>query len=193
MPSILITGVSRGIGRQLAVNFASRGWSVMGTVRDMQQAPAGVTCFECDVTSTSSLLALQASLQHHTIDVLVCNAGVKNDAHLSVIGGMLQRAAEWEHIMKVNVIAPISIAELLLPCVARSDLKRIVMISSIMGSIASLSSPGGIAYPPSQPLFLVPISSIKQRCCTRYRSSKAALNMATKAMAVQVRRVTCDV
>ena len=101
-------------------------------------------------------------------------------------GEMLGASPEAAYLM--------AIAELLLPCVARSDLKRIVMISSIMGSIASLSSPGGIASPPSQPLFLVPASSIKHiRCCTRYRSSKAALNMATKAMAVQVRRVTCDV
>ena len=88
-PTILITGVGRGLGRQLALNFLKRcgttiptsnttanplhikanvtrkcrGCSVMGTVRDVQQSPPDVECFACDVTSAESLVALQEQLR----------------------------------------------------------------------------------------------------------------------------------
>ena len=61
---------------------------------------------------------------------------------------MLSHQSEWEHIMRVNAFAPVHVAELLMPCVTRSEMKRIVMISSIMGSIAHVSdaaSPDAIA------------------------------------------------
>jgi NAD(P)-dependent dehydrogenase (short-subunit alcohol dehydrogenase family) len=104
----------------------------------------------------------------------------------SVIGGMFARQEEWENIMKVNVFAPVNVAELLLPCVAKSKLKRIIMISSIMGSIAHVSdakSPNAIAYSRRRPL---PPNLTSHS----YRSSKAALNMAMRSMALQL-QVTC--
>jgi hypothetical protein len=52
---------------------------------------------------------------------------------------MLERQDEWAHIMRVNAMAPVAVAELLLPCVVRSTLQRIIMISSIMGSITHVS------------------------------------------------------
>jgi NAD(P)-dependent dehydrogenase (short-subunit alcohol dehydrogenase family) len=86
--------------------------------------------------------------------------------------------------MKVNVFAPVNVAELLLPCVAKSKLKRIIMMSSIMGSIAHVSdakSPNAIAYSPPPPPPNPPLTSRRS-----YRSSKAALNMAMRAMALQL-------
>lgn len=160
-PTILIAGASRGIGLALVGQFATRGWRVLGTARDIGAgaaiSKAGGEVHLCDVTDAGSVARLGASLAKESIDVLLCNAGIYGPRDWAL--GKTDYAA-WEQVMKVNVFGPMRLVEALVEPVARSTRKTIVATSSRMGSISL--HPGG-----------API----------YRSSKAALNLLVKGWA----------
>ena len=104
--------------------------------------------------------ALAAKLKDEAIDVLICNAGVggergSNAQDLGTLDPEL-----WRHIFEVNTLAPLMMAEAFAPHVARSQQKKLIGISSILGSIANNN--GGRYF---------------------YRASKTALNMEWSVLA----------
>ena len=79
MPTILITGVSTGIGRASALRFASEGWKVIGTVRDPARADQleGVELEALDLAEAGSAAALAERIlaAHGCPDAVLNNAG----------------------------------------------------------------------------------------------------------------------
>jgi NAD(P)-dependent dehydrogenase (short-subunit alcohol dehydrogenase family) len=75
LPSVLITGAGRGIGRVAAQRMASSGWEVLAGVRDLSTAPSGCTPVQLDVASAEDLSALSGRLPER-LDAVVNNAGV---------------------------------------------------------------------------------------------------------------------
>ena len=81
--TVLITGAASGIGKQTALFFAEKGWTVIATMLSLAEAEEllndpTIFCYELDVTSTESIvIAQQKILQNHKkIDVIINNAGV---------------------------------------------------------------------------------------------------------------------
>jgi NAD(P)-dependent dehydrogenase (short-subunit alcohol dehydrogenase family) len=157
MPTVLVTGANRGIGLELARQYAAAGWQVIACCRRPRQAKtlsalAGdVEIRALDVASPASIARLAALLGRRPIDVLLNNAGI----HGGRAGFGRTDPKEFLRVVQVNALAPLMLAEALLANVRRSGQKKIVAISSGMGSIAG--GPGGGSY--------------------AYRASKAALNM----------------
>ncbi|MCW5620038.1 MAG: SDR family oxidoreductase [Burkholderiales bacterium] len=177
MPTTLITGANRGLGLEFVRQYAEAGWRVLACCRDPKAAAdltdlAGgsggrVTVHALDVTDPARAAALAAELDGEAIDLLLNNAGVyEREGPL----GQLDLAA-WERSFRVNTLAPIQLSAALVEHVARSQGKRIVNVTSLMGSIGDNQSGGSYAY----------------------RSSKAALNMATVCLAkdLRPRGITC--
>lgn len=164
MPTVLITGANRGIGLGLARAFAARGWTVIATCRDPAGAgdlsALGVRVEALDVTDFDAVDALAARLGGVAIDVLALNAGI---AHRDARLGHLDYPA-WRGVLETNLIAPVKMAEAFLGHVLASDRKTIVAISSSLGSIARTTGGNGF-----------------------YRTSKAALNMAFRSLAMELR------
>ncbi|WP_429911313.1 SDR family oxidoreductase [Glycocaulis sp.] len=166
MPRVLITGASRGVGLALAGVFAEQGWDVVATCREGPDNAAlaalsdtfadRVRIETLDVSDAASLDALTASLDGLPIDILVNNAGI---THRDTQLGSLDYDA-WRAVLNVNLLAPVRVTEALLENVLASDQKKIVAISSSLGSISRTSS--GNYF---------------------YRTSKAALNMAMRSLA----------
>ncbi len=72
----LITGASRGIGREVAHTLASEGWHVLSAVRDPKSAPPGTEAEAVDMAQPDSIEALAERLRvrDQRLDALVNNA-----------------------------------------------------------------------------------------------------------------------
>jgi NAD(P)-dependent dehydrogenase (short-subunit alcohol dehydrogenase family) len=164
MPTILITGASRGIGLEFAQQFATDGWTVIAACRnpagaEQLDAISGVEVHALDVDDGDSVSALKSAIGDRPIDVLMNNAGI--------IGqragfGTLDYDA-WAGAMNTNVLGPMRMAEAFVDNVLASERKQMAFITSRMGSITE-TSPNAYVY----------------------RSSKAALNMAVRCMSLEL-------
>ncbi|HKU45550.1 MAG TPA: SDR family oxidoreductase [Burkholderiales bacterium] len=160
MNTILITGAGRGLGLELAAQYAKDGWKVIGTVRDdagkMRLAEAGGEAHTLDVANFEAARELARRLKGRPLDILFCNAGVIGNRGMAL--GSFDYAS-WEQVMRVNVLGAAAVAEALVENVAASEKKVIAMMSSRLGSITESS---GATLP--------------------YATSKAALNMLVKGL-----------
>ncbi|MCV7225725.1 SDR family NAD(P)-dependent oxidoreductase [Mycolicibacterium komossense] len=135
MPSVLVTGASRGIGRSIVARLASDGWDVFAGVRTDADAAAvsaipRVRGVLLDVTSGEHVAALADSLPDR-LDGVVNNAGI-------VVGGPLEALSvnELRRQLEVNVIGQLAVTQAVLPRLRHSR-GRIVFISSVNGKIAT--------------------------------------------------------
>jgi len=128
MPTVMIVGASRGIGLELARQYAQDGWRVHATTRTpAQPGPLGrlagdVVVHGLEVRCAAQIDALAAAVAHEAIDVLIHNAGVSD------------RRRSRAEVMAINAEAPIKVAQALLPLVQRSTEKKLVLMSSQLGA-----------------------------------------------------------
>lgn len=180
MPSTLITGANRGLGLEFARQYASDGWQVYATCRNPDSATElcrltdidvdKLRILQLDVSDFASVKAAGAKLAGQPIDVLINNAGV-GGASNQTIGNINYEA--WAKVLDANTMGPMRVSEAFVDNVARSERKTIVTLTSGMGSIADNTSGGAFAY----------------------RSSKAAVNMVMRSLAIDLapRGITCVV
>jgi NAD(P)-dependent dehydrogenase (short-subunit alcohol dehydrogenase family) len=147
-PRVLITGANRGIGLEFAKQYAARGWNVIATARNpsgaewlqpVAAANTNVTIEPLDVTDQAAIKALAAKYAGQPIDVLINNAGVTGDfrdprapQNLGSLDGSI-----FDEFMRVNALGPLMVTEAFLPNVKASAQKKIVTITSLMGSFGA--------------------------------------------------------
>jgi NAD(P)-dependent dehydrogenase (short-subunit alcohol dehydrogenase family) len=158
LPTILITGAGRGLGLELARQYAQDGWRVIGTVRS--PAPHLPEAITLDVTNTAQVKQLSSQLKGVAIDVLFCNAGISGKRGMAL--GSFDYE-EWEKVLRVNLLGAAAVIEALIDNVAASERKTVALMSSRLGSIAETS---GATLP--------------------YSTSKAALNLLAKGLAANL-------
>lgn len=164
MPTVLVTGAGRGIGREFVRQYREQGWEVIATVRSAVHArelsEAGVRAHVLDLLQPQDIAALAEELRDEAIDVLICNAGVYEglDTRLDDIDADLLL-----HTLQVNTMAPILLAKAFRPHLKRGQQKKLIAITSLLGSVENNRFPGHIAY----------------------RASKAALNSAWCGLALE--------
>jgi NAD(P)-dependent dehydrogenase (short-subunit alcohol dehydrogenase family) len=132
----LIIGASRGLGLGLVHQLHAEGWQIIATVRDPQGADAlravpGVRIEALDVTDASALQALHERLDGTALDLLFINAGISGPKNIPASQTSLNDLAE---LFMTNAVAPIRLAEQLLPLVNPTT-GVIAFMSSIMGSV----------------------------------------------------------
>jgi NAD(P)-dependent dehydrogenase (short-subunit alcohol dehydrogenase family) len=178
MKTVLITGANRGIGLEFCRQYAAEGWRVVACSRDPKksdalnklaaQYPGLIEIHALDVADHAQIENLAQVLANEfpateTIDLLINNAGIYPDADSRGFGNT--DYAEWMQAFRINTLAPLKMAETFATQVARSKQKAIVTITSKMGSIADNGSGGGYLY----------------------RSSKVAVNMVVKSLAIDLK------
>lgn len=161
--TVLITGANRGLGLEFARQYAEDGWTVIGTARKPDGADElealDVEIMQLDVLDQDSISALAASLEGRPIDMLINNAGI-----FPRVGDIDQvDAGDYSRTLMVNTLGPVLVTQALMPNLRASEMKRVINITSRLGSI-ELNS--GNFY--------------------GYRESKAALNMFTSTLGAQL-------
>ncbi len=163
--TVLITGANRGIGLEFAKQYTDAGWNVIGTARNPETADelraTGATILELDVLDQSTIDALVESLDGQPIDLLINNAGIF--PRVSSINEV--DFDDYARTLAVNTTGPARVTQALLSNVAQSKAKTIINISSGLGSIENTTS--GVFY--------------------GYRESKAALNMLSRTLGMELK------
>ncbi|HEY8024809.1 MAG TPA: SDR family oxidoreductase [Burkholderiaceae bacterium] len=169
MPTALVIGASRGIGREYARQLVQDGWKTYATARDataLEELRAeGAEVLKLDVAKPESLAALGWQLDGVKLDLVLYVAGLlgpQQDAKEP------PSAADFDAVMHTNVLGAMQVTPLLAPSVEAAG-GQFVFVTSGMGSIAESAESG--------PWWL-------------YRVSKAALNMAVKSAAFDYPKAT---
>jgi len=170
MATVLVTGANRGLGLEFVRQLLDRGDEVIATRRGKAgsgelDAPGdshgNLRVLELDMREGDSIASFARRLDGRAIDILINNAGVygpRGAAFGELDGG------SWAEVIGVNSIAPMLLAQKLLPNLRGGGARKLVFITSKMGSITD--NRGGGSY--------------------IYRSSKSALNAAVKSLAVDL-------
>ncbi len=128
MPSVLITGASKGIGRATAVEFANRGYRVIATARDPRSLEDLDVAerLRLDVTDQQSVDEAVATAGE--VDVLVSNAGV-------IFVGAVEASpvAEIERLFAQNTAGAVRVAQAVLPQMRERKSGRLLFVSSVVG------------------------------------------------------------
>jgi len=160
MPTVLITGANRGIGLEFARQYASDGWEVTATARNPGEADElNALGVRVEPLDMADLDSVVAFAdQVESLDLLIANAGTNDPMNAESVDD----AKRWAKMMVVNAIGPFMLARRLLPRMA--DGGKLIAITSGMGSLSETSG-GWIPY----------------------RTSKAALNMGWRSLALEAR------
>ncbi len=163
--TVLITGANRGIGLELARQYAADGWQVIGTARRPEAAKdleaLDVQIVQLDVADQASVDRMSEELNDQAIDVLINNAGI-----LSTMRSISEIDFEvFNQVLAVNTVGPIRVTQALLPNLRAGKMKKIINTSSIAGSISRRTRGGPYGY----------------------SESKAALNMFTRSLAAELK------
>ena len=178
----LVTGATRGIGRETVRQLAEAGVHTLLAGRDRQKAVAAalelqtqglpVEAIALDVTDADSIAAAVREIEqrHGRLDILVNNAGILVDEFGRKVSE--QSLDTWRKTFDTNVFGLIATTQGFLPLLRKSDAGRIVNVSSILGSLALHSDPASPIYD-----FKVPA----------YNVSKSAVNAWTVQLAYELR------
>ena len=170
MATILVTGANRGLGIEFVEQYLNEGNDVIATYRnenssidliEMGNERSNLKLHQLDVSSNKSLNSFAENLGDSPIDIFINNAGVYGPRNSS-FGNVDEE--NWIHAIKINAIAPILLTQLIIKNIRLGADKKLIYITSKMGSIDD--NKGGGAYV--------------------YRSSKTALNAVVKSLSVDL-------
>lgn len=172
-PTVLVTGASRGIGLEFVRQYAADGWKVIATARRPEGSPVlmqlaqsfpSITLAPLDVTDAGQRLALRERLAGQPVDVLLHNAGIAPGGSGAASNFGTLDCDLGRQALDTNVWGTLQLTEALVENVAASRQRKVMILSSAVGSVSlarAFGDAGG--YP--------------------YRISKAALNMAGALLA----------
>jgi len=179
VPTILITGTSRGLGLEFVRQYAADGWTVLACARQptaspellalAAQHPSSVKLIALDVEDHVAIDRTARALADTPIDVLLNSAGIMGKGSFAAEGLEFGRFGtsdfdDWARVFRINVMGPMKMAEAFVNHVAGSQQKKIVTLTSMVGSVA-LNRAGSLYA---------------------YRASKAAVNAMMKSMAIDL-------
>jgi NAD(P)-dependent dehydrogenase (short-subunit alcohol dehydrogenase family) len=178
----LVTGATRGIGRETARQLAEAGVTTLLAGRDQARARAVADQFKAeglpvepitlDVTHADSIhkAAAEVKARFGKLDILVNNAGVVVEELDKVPSE--QTLDAWRKTFDTNFFAAVEVTKAFLPLLKAAPAARIVNVSSRLGSLT-------LHADPTSPIYDVKVPA--------YNASKSALNSWTVHLSYELR------
>jgi NAD(P)-dependent dehydrogenase (short-subunit alcohol dehydrogenase family) len=148
LKNIIITGTSRGIGYELALQFANAGHQVLAISRNTPQTlmeQPNVSCLSLDISVAEDLIQVEKFIAQtwKKVDVLLHNAGSLLHKPFDQIS-----TEEFQSVYKVNVFAVAELTKICIPYMQKGS--HVVTISSMGGIQGSTKFAGLAAYSSSK-------------------------------------------
>lgn len=160
MPTVVITGGSRGLGLEMARRYVAGGFRVVLGNRGQGVALEGAETFRLDVSDGASVKAFAERLASAPVDVLINNAGVIGPARQSTTDMDFEGFAE---ALAINTLGPLRVTQALLPNLRAGAAVKVAVLTSRMGSLSYAKSDR-----------------------VAYRASKAAANKVVQCLATDL-------
>ena len=158
--NIFVSGASRGIGKEIAINFAKKGFNVVGTSSDFDfnLDLDNLKPIKLDITNRDDVHDCFDWLKSKNLlpDILVNNAGITSDQLF-----IRMKDEEWDNVIETNLTGTFNLSKVFIKNMIKNKFGRIINITSISGL---MGNPGQV----------------------NYSSSKAALTGFTKSLAKEV-------
>ncbi len=169
--NIIITGTSRGIGYELALQFANDGHQVLAISRKIPQElieNANITCLSIDIAVEDEMKEIDTFIAStwKKVDIIINNAGclvVKPFSQLT--------QSDFERVYKVNVFGVATLTKIVLPYMPKGS--HVVTISSMGGIQGSLKFPGLAAYSSSKGAVI----TLSELLAEEYKEQGVAFNV----------------
>lgn len=171
MKNIIITGTSRGIGYELALQFAQSGHKVLAISRKTPQElieNPNVTCLAIDISNSDELLQVENFITQtwKKVDVVIHNAGSLLHKPFTQI-----TSEEFQNIYKVNVFAVAELTKICIPFLSKGS--HVVSISSMGGIQGSMKFAGLSAYSSSKGALI----TLSELLAEEYKEQGIAFNV----------------
>lgn len=172
MKNIVITGTSRGIGFELAKQFAENGHQVLALSRN--SAPLSevnhknITVLSVDISNSKDLIKVSDFIKNtwEKVDVLINNAGKLINKPFTEIS-----SEDFLEVYKVNVFAVAEITKLLIPFLQKGS--HVVTVSSMGGIQGSMKFPGLAAYSSAKGAVI----TLSELLAEEYKDQQIAFNI----------------
>lgn len=149
MKNIIITGTSRGIGYELALQFANAGHQVLALSRKTPSKlieNKNITCISIDLSNSEELQQVNdfiCNSWHSKVDILINNAGLLISKPFEQL-----TTSDFENVYKVNVFAVAELTKICIPFLSKGS--HVVTVSSMGGIQGSMKFAGLAAYSSSK-------------------------------------------
>ncbi len=169
---VIITGTSRGIGFELALQFANAGHQVLALSRNTKKElleHKNISSLSVDISNENALSQVEdfiTNLWQNEVDILINNAGLLlNKPFLELT------SADFEQVYKVNVFAVAALTKICIPFMKSGS--HVITISSMGGVQGSMKFPGLAAYSSSKGAVI----SLSELLAEEYKESGIAFNV----------------
>jgi NAD(P)-dependent dehydrogenase (short-subunit alcohol dehydrogenase family) len=171
LKNIIITGTSRGIGYEMALQFANAGHQVLAISRKTSQVlmeHENITCLPIDISYENQLqqVLVFVSKTWKKVDVLIHNAGSLLHKNFTEI-----TSQEFQNIYKVNVFAVAELTKICIPFMGKGS--HVVTISSMGGIQGSMKFAGLSAYSSSKGAVI----TLSELLAEEYKENGIAFNV----------------
>ena len=171
MKNIIITGTSRGIGYEMALQFANAGHQVLAISRKTSQVlmeHENITCLSIDISDENQLQQVCnfVSKTWKKVDILIHNAGSLLHKNFTEISSQ-----EFQNIYKVNVFAVAELTKICIPFMEKGS--HVVTISSMGGIQGSMKFAGLSAYSSSKGAVI----TLSELLAEEYKESGISFNV----------------
>ena len=149
MKTVLITGGNRGLGLEFVKQYSQLGYKIIVTCRNPNEAKelntlkdtskTDIKIHTLDVTNHEEIDLLSKSLSNKPIDIIINNAGIIGPfpifEHIEKQRFTTMDYTVWEKVLRTNLFGPVKISESFLENIKNGQEKKIIFISSTVGSI----------------------------------------------------------